>query len=674
MSPRRQAKPEVPRWRRGRQKPPAPQINLSARQQKKLVGQVSALAASGALNGTVIPLAAGSRVMARTGAFRFRYQLVPVAWILFVLAAGMGAYLRHSVRGALFVAIIVAIAIVLLTRHLSEFARNASLAMAVLTFLWVPVLALDGLHAPLPPLLFACWLAVLVPWAKRYRIRREVMQVPDVTDHMRWERLAAKNRWTGNLGLVEDLPGGGRQYPIILDGAETHIGQVMSEPRKIAAAWGKSMTEAYAEPSPDGIESRGLLTILSRNTLEKAREWNGTGIDPETGMAVVGRFPDGQPVHERYFIRRNGVRHTIVAGADGSGKTGLLDLGLCLSATSGLIAPVILDPQEGQALPAWTEHVPYASGAEMCMEYLYGLHAGLLARSRYLGALRWTTEDGDERKGMGFFDAAMTGLPIIEITLDEAPALLSASDPKIGSEALRLLADIGKRGRKAGFRLRLAIQVPSLSEFGGNAQALRSMLVGGNVFCGRTGDRVSGGMIGINAEPSQLPKYFADGEPTVGLGYGDGPDNRPSTPLRWDWVPDPYKVARSANIRGLDERCAEAMDRVMSRRGAQLPLPAAAPLAAVPPVEDDKPGRSAADAILAVLTSELDRGHIIAALRDLAGEWGRPSPWKARAIGDALGKLTSDGKITKTGHGTYAPVRASLHAVSRTATETTEAG
>src|ERR1039458_28311 len=198
MAPRRHARPDVPRWRRGRQKPPAPQINLSARQQKKLVGQVSALAASGALNGTVIPPAAGSKVMARTGAFRFRYQLVPVAWILFVLAAGVGASLRHSVRGALFVAIIAAIAIVLLTRHLSEFARNASLAMAVLTFLWVPVLALDGLHAPLPPLLFACWLAVLIPWAKRYRIRREVMQVPDQTDADLWAgTLGAKGRLAG---------------------------------------------------------------------------------------------------------------------------------------------------------------------------------------------------------------------------------------------------------------------------------------------------------------------------------------------------------------------------------------------------------------------------------------------------------------------------------------------
>ena len=43
--------------------------------------------------------------------------------------------------------------------------------------------------------------------------------------------------------------------------------------------------------------------------------------------------------------------------------------------------------------------------------------------------------------------------------------------------------------------------VYSLAELGGS-QALRSMLVGGNVFCGRAGDKVTGGMIGIAADPS----------------------------------------------------------------------------------------------------------------------------------------------------------------------------
>ena len=654
-----QARKEIPRWKRRQPPPPGPVLHMSGRQAKRVARDLANAV------GQQAPARQGNAspgVLARTGAYRFRNHLVPFWHLLAIIITGVACHHAHNIRAALLLGLAGGFAIWLLTRHLSDTARNCELAQAAMTAFWVPLLALTGWTRPWPPLLLACWIVILYPWVRHYRWRPEMIQPePAPGDKDIWDRLAAKNKWTGNLGFRRDLPGGGRQYAIVLDGAETHIGQVMSEPRKIAAAWGKSMTEAYAEPSPDGIESRGLLTILLRNTLEADREWDGAGIDPETGMAVVGRFPDGQPVHERYFIRNNGVRHTIVAGADGSGKTGLLDLGLCLSATSGIIAPVILDPQEGQALPAWKDHVPYASGAEECMEYLYGLHAALLARSRYLAGLRWRTDDGDERKGMGFFDAALTGLPIVEITLDETPALLT--DPKQGPDALRLLADIGKRGRKAGFRLRPAIQVPSLSEFGGNAQALRSMLVGGNVFCGRTGDRVSGGMIGVQADPSQLPKYFADRSPTVGLGYGSGPDNRPSTPLRWDWVRDPYKIAATAPIRALDDRCAEAMDRVMSRRGAQLEMPAAAP-APLAAVADDKPGRTCADAVLAVLTGDLPKGELVNRMKALVkGEWGRAEPFGLRAITDALTKLTAEGRIEKTGHGSYAPVRASLHVV-----------
>jgi hypothetical protein len=665
--PRRQVK-EVPRWRRGQQQA-APQLVFSGRQAKKLARQV---AATHLVNQPATTTKATNDVLARTGGYRFRHHLIPFWWLLAVISAGLITHEAHAAKLGLIIGLGTAAAIVLLTRHLHGFTRHASEAMALLTALWVPALALAGFVKPLPPVLLACWLCVLVPWVKHYRVRPEaVPEQPAPGDVDIWDRLAAKNKWVGHLDGCESLPGGGRQWGIALNGAETHIGQVVAEPRRIAAAWGKSITEAYAEASPDGIESRGRLTILKQNTLEKAREWDGGGIDPEVGMAVVGRFPDGQPVHERYFIRRNGVRHTVVAGADGSGKTGMLDLGLCMSATSGIIAPVILDPQEGQALPAWKDHVPYACGVDECMVYLRGLHAGMLSRSRDLGRLTWRTPDGDERTGMGFFDPFMTGLPIIEITLDEAPALLT--DPKYGTEALWLLADTGKRGRKVGFRLRIAVQVPSLTELGGNAQALRSMLVGGNVFCGRTGDKVSGGMIGIAADPSGLPKYFADGEPTVGLGYASGPDNRPSTPTRWDWEPDPYKVARSATIRAFDGRLAEAMDRTIANSGVQLPLPSAsAPLAAVPATDDgpEPEGRTCADAVLAVLDkagAELDRGVIIERVRALSQEWGRPKPFSIRAIGLALSSLTSDGRIAKPQHNSYAPVRNSIHLVSGTA-------
>lgn len=666
--PRRQSR-EVPRWRRGKTSHTASQVILGNRQQAAITREVLRQMRQdpdGAKTGKIIP--PGSKVMATTNTFRYRRHLVPFAWIAALYGTGLLISIRpHPVGIGLAVSFTAPAAMLLLTRHLSPFARKAARAMAGLTALWLPFLAAFGAPRILNLFIVVSWLPVLISWVHHYRFRPQpAEEIVPPGDIDRWDRLAAKNNWKGRLGVCDDLPGGGKQWHIVLDGAETHIGQVMTDPRKIAAAWGRSITEAYVEASPDGVESKGLLTILRENTLEKSREWDGHRIDLEAGMAVVGRFPDGKPAHERYFVPRNGVRHTIVAGADGSGKTGLLDLGLCLSATSGIIAPVILDPQEGQALPAWKDHVPYACGADECMAFLYGLHAGLLDRSRYLAGLKWTTPEGHERKGMGFFDAFMTGLPIIEITVDESPALLT--DPKLGREAGRLLADIGKRGRKAGFRLRLAVQVPSLSELGGDAQALRSMLVGGNVFCGRTGDKVSGGMVAIDADPSGLPKYFADQSPTVGLGYASGPDNRPSTPMRWEWVPDPYKVAESAPIRPLDDRLAAAMDKAMGRTGTQLTMPSPpVSLAAVPVDESAPEGRTCSDAILSVLSEAhgtVDRGTIIKGVLGLSQEWGRAESFKLRTIGLALEKLLADARIVKPAHNTYALPRTTLTVVA----------
>ena len=91
---------------------------------------------------------------------------------------------------------------------------------------------------------------------------------PDTrSDEAIWERLAKRRKWSGALGPLEQIPGG-RKYPIHLDGAETHIGQVIAEPRALAAAWDKPQTEAYAEPDPSGVESRGYLTILKSRDAE----------------------------------------------------------------------------------------------------------------------------------------------------------------------------------------------------------------------------------------------------------------------------------------------------------------------------------------------------------------------------------------------------------------------
>jgi hypothetical protein len=441
----------------------------------------------------------------------------------------------------------------------------------------------------------------------------------------RWTRLAERKKWTAWLvprGPVE----GGAKWEIVCDGAQTSIGKILPDRDDVAAAFHAAITEAYAEPHEDGKRHHGVLTILRTGTLEQVREWDGGTIDPETGMAVAGRFPDGKPVHEVYFnLPEDGVKHTVISGADGSGKTATINLGLAISATSGLVAPVILDPQEGQALPDWRDRVPYACGVEECLTWLRGLHAGLFARSAQLANLDWTDAKGRRRHGMGFYNPyllAELGLdvPIVEITLDEAPVLLAIRGVP------ELVLGMAKLGRKCGFRWRLAAQVPSLAEL--KAQELRSLLAGGNVFCHRTGDKVTAGYVNIPANPNELPKRFSNGKPTYGLGFADGPDMRPGVTMRTDFLADPFGVARQMPIRPLDavvDGCLQASIEKAARLAAQARGGAAA--------LSDAQGQ-----VLAALAAPLGMGELIVAV-DL----------KVTEVVAAVDALEKDGRVRRAG-------------------------
>jgi len=589
--------------------------------------------------------------------FRFRFHLVPLCW----LAAGVAGIAWHggnhspwlsALCGLVTTAITVAT-----TRERGQFTRRYNQGMAAWSSVWFQIFAAWGSGWWTAVYLLG-WLGPSCLWWERYRWR-PAPPTPKVDRSVEetWARLCAAQKWEAELGPQRLLGDGAAQWPIICDGITTHIGKITAKRQEIAAAFHKGVTSCFAEPDPRADdESRGLLTILPRGVLDEPRAWDGLGIDLDTGLAVIGRFPDGTPVRERYYVRGlgGGVKHTIVAGCDGSGKTGLIDMGLCISAASGIIAPVILDPQEGQALPAWRDVVPYAAGTDECMTYLRGLHAAMFDRSAELSQLHWThPKSGKRVKGFGFYDYWMiaaaraeaagldpatltTGelsayaLPIIEITIDEAPILLAMK----GAPAL--LLDILKLGRKVGFRVRLAVQVPSIKELGGTGE-LRSILVGGNVICFRTGDKVSHGMANIPANPNELPKFWSNGKPTVGLGFASTGDNipRPSVTMRTDYVDDPYSYAEEAQPTGPDSNVADRLARVLSQADAD-----AADLAA-----------HAADqaqvmlGILSMLTRPMTQGMIIS-----------QSTWKPSEVVDAVKALFDEGKVREAGNDMIARV------------------
>ena len=653
------ARAEVPRWRR--QKEQAPQIKLRGRQQDKLVREVAAaLAAQGHPAAAGTSRDGGGGMLARSGAYRFRRQLIPVGWIGVVFAVGLGTHHAGNPHAGVMLGLVAAVVIFLFSRHLAAGSKRLASAMAVLTAIWMPVLAYAGTAKPWAALAACSWSVLQAAWSHHYRWRPAQATTPKVNDHDRWNALADERRWKGHLGTVEMLPGGGRRYPIQLDGIKTTIGSVLSASENVAGAWHKPMTEAYAERDPQGVTSRGYLTILGSETLMRVREWNGAGMDMQTGLAVIGRYADGSPVHVKFYTPGYGIRHALLSGTTGSGKSELLNELIFIALVTGCFVPVILDPQEGQSLPFWRDRCLYAAGVDECFRMLRGLHAGMLDRSRYLSGLRWD-DDGIAMRGMPFFNYELTGLPMPLIFFDEAHMCLKG-EGKGGRQIVEKTVEISRLGRKTGTGMWLATHIPSLSELG-NEQALRDMLRGGNVISMRTANRVASGMLGLEKDPSEIPMFLADGRETYGLGYCAGPDNRPDAPMRTDLVPKAMR-RKVPQVPSLDERFLEAMDRAMGDEGVQVPLEA--PPFLVPVPDDgppDQPGKACADAVTEVLRANgrpMERGDIYVAIEGKAREWGRPRPWSLSALRDALNSLTKAGIIDSDVRGVYSIPRATL--------------
>ncbi|MEW1724291.1 hypothetical protein [Streptomyces sp. NPDC093109] len=305
---------------------------------------------------------------------------------------------------------------------------------------------------------------------------------------------------------------------------------------------------------------KGRITVFTENPLKKGTLFGDSHVlDPETGLAPIGIYYDGEQASYRFFLPGSGAVHSFVTGTSGSGKSRLLDALLGIERRSPLVCSIVIDPQAGLSLPDWPDGVAvFAPGNDLGIVVLRAVHAIMKERGKRYNRMKWTDEKGRTRVGRAFFVPGDPD-PLISITLDEAHDLLN--DPEYGEEAVKIIGDLAKEARKVGLKFRLANQSPNASELGGET-LIRDILQGGNNAVLRsgssaTGKRAAGGALD-GVDPGAIPKEFNDGTSTGGLGYLAGPDNRTAM-WRAPFVEDPYGLAHEGETTGIEQTTIDAL-------------------------------------------------------------------------------------------------------------------
>ena len=594
-------------------------------------------------------------------AWRFRHRLVPFA--VLAVIAGLGALVTAvgAAAGLIIVAGVAAgVGAWLFTRWWLDEHRERLYATYVLVAasVWLAGVAAYGWDERVAGMRMAAWLLAAgvpsgIPWWWRFR-HRGPGEIPDpaaddepapkiVAD---WNRyLAAKGRRFEGTSLegVKAIPDG-ETATIVLRRGEQKTSDVTVNAELIASAYDAPDTQALVEPDPQGRRSRAKLTLLHRDVLADVRLWDGSTLDAVTGIQEIGTFPDHARAHFRWWVPKDGAVGSFVAGATRTGKSACVKLLVASVTDPNHPVPVALTfadcEDDGQSLTRWKPKLRrVASGKLSTLLQLYALEQITLLRSRKFSARGWDS-----------FTPTMEE-PLIAAVLDEIPALLK--DKRLKDRTVEILEMLAQRAAKRGVGLILVSQMASLDEV--LSQTLRSMLRSGNVVCFRTGDSVTGGMLGLEVDPGFLPEYFADGEPTKGLCVAKTCDGR-QAPTRTDFIglddrEDEIIAAASetpieADAQALyDEIMATPDDKILVLLGLEDPPKNddedSAGAADPAPGQEDISGT--ADAILKVLADGVLRSRSEVAIAV------RPHTTSVSTVGYALGQLRSAGLVTQPG-------------------------
>lgn len=416
---------------------------------------------------------------------------------------------------------------------------------------WATGVTLVGTGGLMLPVLAVGWAAWAAWWLMRQQSRQRAGMAA-VWD----EFVGAPQRALPGSRLVNEMPAprGGRRATILLPRGDMTYVNAMQASARVASAFEVTLSSITIEPDKSGKANRATLLKLPRPATDSPVKWKGPTLDMETGLLATGVYVDGEPCHYRMFQPGAGPVHDLVAGTTGAGKSRLVDLLLAESrAAQGYFVDWVIDPQMGQSLPDWMDQVDwFARGTFQGMALLQAAYDVMMHRNKILA----------DRRQKGF--TPTLEMPQLNITIEEAPTILEIP------AARTLCEKIAKMGRKCGIKLRIIVQVPLLDQIGGST-TLRSMLISGNGYLFRTGDRLSGNVMfpGLPVDPYLIPRAMPDGSTTAGMHYAVGASVRNAL-SRAAYFEDVENWANAGSTTTLDALSAEGATQYNDRHN--LPL------------------------------------------------------------------------------------------------------
>lgn len=486
-------------------------------------------------------------------------------------------------------------------RNLKPMAQRAWYAAFYLALsAWAITGAAWTVLPPMAGILLAITMVSWVAWMWHHRSRPAEAVAGDVLAFdergKRWEKVSGQGKALPGAELeniAEHQEPKRWEADINLPSGDLTVENVFSAHRRICSAFSARRDNVILDEAKGGAEDRAKLTVVLENPCHGVIEYNESWqTEYAEGCFPFHTYPDGFRGGLRLWQPMSGTAHALFSGDTRSGKSAGMEAGAIQTMMTGMVWPLIGDPQGGQSMPALCGPEGHAKSKatdpEAVLNQLLAIREAMYVRSRLLQRMKWRDEDGTH-VGIGFYDPQVTGLPILLYILDEAH--VACNDPEYGEQIVALIDEIVKMAGKTGIAVWLATQYPGIEELGGK-MSVRQQLVAGNVVSYRNSASVSKGMVLPSHMPSpyDIPKETPEGGHTKGTAvvYSAAPRSSRATYSRSVWVRRAHYWAgvaaqRIPDLAKVDPYTAEALARYLPSAHL-LAEPAAA--AAVEPTRE----------------------------------------------------------------------------------------